>query len=282
MAAVTFSPMGARGVPKTASISRFASAEIAPDQVVDLRDTHPALLHGVSVFHRGVKEPRESLRLLVSGHNNPKLGREVLKGPRSGWPIFHLTLEERATCPRSCPVWAGCYGNAMPFARRHREGPDLMKLLRQEVQATAKLYPGGFLVRLHTLGDFYSVEYVQLWAEMLAETPQLHVFGYTSRRIDDPDRETRQIARQIALLTGLMWDRFAIRTSHSDVGPQRSVVVMEDPERSDLIICPAQTKASEACATCGLCWAAGARSKAIGFLKHGMKRRSAKALPVAA
>jgi hypothetical protein len=66
-----------------------------------------------------------------------------------------------------------------------------------------------------------------------------------------------------------MWGRFAIRTSHAEFGPQRSVVVSRRPWLPDVIVCPAQTKASEACATCGLCWAEAARPKTIAFLKHG-------------
>lgn len=265
---------GSRPAPtKHTSLRRFASPAIVPAEARDLLPNHPALSEARTIFPTTVVDSRASLGLLVSGHNNPKLGKEVLKGERAGWPIFHLTLEERATCPRSCPVWAGCYGNAMHRARRHRNDADLIRTLRAEVAAKAKLYPGGFLVRLHTLGDFYSVEYVLAWAEMLATTPALHVFGYTARREDDEDPETRKIARAIRLLTDAMWKRFAIRTSHAESGPQRSVVLMADPGQPDVIMCPAQSKATEACATCGLCWAGAARDKAIGFLKHGMTSR---------
>lgn len=258
--------------PHRSTVSRFASREIDPDRAMDLKAEHPALSEGRSIFSASVVGARQAMRLLVSGHNNPKLGREVLKGPRSGWPIFQLTLEERATCPRSCPVWAGCYGNAMPFARRHRADDELMQVLRLEVAATAKLYPGGFLVRLHTLGDFFSVPYVLLWGELLAAHPQLHIFGYTARREDDEDPESRKIASAIGLLTKHLWSRFAIRTSHADFGPQRSVVVGAVPSEPDVLLCPAQVHATEACATCGLCWAEAARDKTIAFLKHGMKR----------
>jgi hypothetical protein len=263
---------GVREKPQRPGLRRFGSPQIDPSQATDLRADHPALADGRTIFPSTVVGSRESPALLVSGHNNPKLGKEVLKGDRAGWPIFHLTLEERATCPRSCPVWAGCYGNGMHRARRHRADAQLLRDLPGAVAAKAKMYPGGFLVRLHTLGDFFSVEYVLLWAELLAAHPALHVFGYTARRLDDADPETRKIAQAIALLTQHRWSRFAIRTSHGEFGPQRSVVVMEDPGRPDVLMCPAQAKATEACATCGLCWAEAPRDKAIGFLKHGMKR----------
>jgi hypothetical protein len=173
-------------------------------------------------------------------------------------------------------------GNAMPFARRHRADAALLQALRGEIAAMETRYPDGFLVRLHTLGDFFSVGYVLFWAEMLAAHPALHVFGYTARRADDEDAESRKIAEAIAILTQHRWNRFAIRTSHAEPGPQRSVVVMADPGRPDLIMCPAQAKATEACATCGLCWAETPRDKAIGFLKHGMKRRARRMASAAA
>jgi hypothetical protein len=272
-AAPAYKTMALRSGERRSSVRRFASPPIEPERVIDLAADHPAIIEGRTIFPRSVVGAADSPRLLVSGHNNSKLGKEVLRGSRAGWPIFHLTLEERATCPRSCPVFTGCYGNSSPFARRHRADDELIRHLRGEVAATEKLHPGGFLVRLHTLGDFFSVEYVLMWAELLAAHPALHVFGYTARRVDDPDAESSKIARAVALLTGAMWARFAIRTSHADFGPQRSVVVLQDPALPDVVMCPAQVKATEACASCGLCWAEAARDKAIGFLKHGMKKR---------
>jgi hypothetical protein len=271
--AATPQPQVARAAkPHRLQVSRFASADIDPARVQDLRADHPALIKGHSIFTDQVVGTHGSPRFLVSGHNNPKLGKKVLKGPRTGWPIFQLTLEERTTCPRSCPVWAGCYGNAMPYARRHRVDAEFMGALRSEVLTVARQYPAGLLIRLHTLGDFFSVEYVLLWAELLAELPQLHVFGYTARREDDADPETQKIAKAVRMLTTGMWSRFAIRTSHPEFGSQRSVVVDVAPDVPNVIVCPAQVEATEACATCGLCWAEPARGKTIAFLKHGMKR----------
>ena len=40
-------------------------------------------------------------------------------------------------------------------------------------------HPNGFAVRLHNLGDFYSLQYVALWRRLLARHPALHVWGYT-------------------------------------------------------------------------------------------------------
>lgn len=259
----------------TAALRRFGSHDPDPANAIGLRADHPALAgQGRTLFPTTVVGSLESPRFLVSGHNNPKLGKTVLKGPRTGWPIFHLTLEERATCPRTCEQWSTCFGNAMPQARRHAVDDQFLPLLRAEVATLARANPKGLLIRLHALGDFYSAEYVLAWAEMLAMFPQLAVFGYTARRTDDRDPQSAKIARVIELMTDAMWERFSIRTSASDpVARSRAIVVDETPADEGTIVCPAQVGATEACATCGLCWAGAARDKTIAFLKHGMTNR---------
>jgi hypothetical protein len=150
---------------------------------------------------------------------------------------------------------------------------DFLPALKAEVVTIARSHPDGLLIRLHALGDFYSVAYVRAWAALLKMVPQLHVFGYTARRYDADDAESQAIAHEIAALTASNWTQFAIRFSRADAGPQRAIVVDADPNSPDIIMCPAQTGATEACATCGLCWAEAARDKTIGFLRHGMKAR---------
>ncbi len=266
-----------RGRAHTATLRRFAGAKIEPERSHGLRADHEALAEGRTIFPTSVVGTWESPRFLVSGHNNPKLGRAVMKGPRTGWPIFHVTLEERATCPRSCAQWSTCYGNTMPYARRHTPDADFLAAFKAEVITVARAYPKGLLIRLHALGDFFSLAYVEAWAGLLKILPQLHVFGYTARSEEADDAESRAIAAAIRALTETSWERFAIRFSRVEPGPQHSIVVDADPGLADVIVCPAQTGATEACATCGLCWAAGAREKTIAFLRHGMKSNKGKA-----
>lgn len=259
------------------SISRHASPKAEPDRVAALPADHPAIVEGRTLYPQSVHDTWGSQRFLVSGKNNPKLGGEFRKGPWNGFPLFHVTLEERATCPRSCLQWATCYGSGMPFARRndHRD-PDFLPALKAEVVTMARQFPKGFVVRLHTLGDFYSVEYVRLWADLLDMLPNLRVFGYTARREDADDEESRTIAKAIRWLTEEAWDIFAIRFSGHD-GPQGTIVVTEDDPRQSVIMCPAQKYATHACVTCGLCASAEARDKTIGFLLHGKKLKAAAA-----
>src|SRR5690606_6120063 len=85
--------------------------------------------------------------------------------------------------------WQTCYGNNMPYAKRVEHGHALERALEREVSALLdqkRVHQGsrvpiaGILVRLHALGDFYSVGYVAFWDAMLRMHPRLAVFGYTA------------------------------------------------------------------------------------------------------
>lgn len=258
----------------SARIARFVGVKPDPGNCRSLKADHPAAVEGRTIFPGNVASTASSQRFLVSGVNNSKIGKAVEKGAWAGMPIFTLTLEERKTCPRSCESWLSCYGNAQQWPKRwDHTDPDFLPALAAEVITLGRANPKGFVVRLHVLGDFYSAEYVLFWAELLAKVPSLHVYGYTARHLFDGDRESAKIAECIGVLTDHMWNRFAIRTSSSeDVAFSRAIVVEEDPNLPDVIVCPAQTGATECCGSCGLCWSPNARDKTIAFLRHGMKR----------
>jgi len=265
----------------TVSLRRFATPQGkvmsagGPEDVVGLRADHPAVINGTSIFPKSVTHPDEDEALLVGGENNMKLGGRVRVGPKAGFPIYHLTLEERATCPESCGNWRTCYGNAMPYARRNDAVSEPMRFfiaLSHELGVLNRRHPGGFLVRLHTLGDFFAVRYVELWGAFLKQFPALHVFGYTACSPTASDKGERAIGRAVLDLTNENWERFAIRFSRSYVAVGSAVVLDAISDDPMVLMCPAQTGKTECCATCGVCWAPAARGKAIGFLRHGMKK----------
>lgn len=227
---------------------------------------HPAALQKRTLFPSTVALVGRDEWVLKKGENSAKIGAVVQKGEWKGFPIYTLTLEERATCPVSCRHWGSCYGNNSHFAKRWAHGAPLEWRLEREVAALELVHPEGFAVRLHNLGDFYSVEYVKLWRKLIEERPALHVFGYTAHidSMDDP------IAYELALLVRDHWPRFAVRFSN---GPIRrcSTVSIESPVQKpiDAFICPAQWtpsgKKTECCATCALCWSTDRR---VAFLQH--------------
>lgn len=220
--------------------------------------SHPAIREGRSLFPTRVFPASELPRVLISGHNSRKIGKEVRKGKWRSFPIFTLTLEERKTCPRPCREYARCYGNNMPFARRIVADEDFEISLVAELAEKQRLHPLGFVVRLHVLGDFYSADYVRLWAEALDVFPALHVFGYTAH---PPGSD---IGHLIHWLSVSRWDRFAFRFSGLD-DTHKGAVVVDSAEETPHVVCPAQVDKTDCCGTCGLCWQS---DRTIAFLRH--------------
>lgn len=246
-----------------------------PENVTPLPDGHPALKEKRTLFPSTVIDAVDSPRLLVSGGNQKKLGDKVVKGPWKGMPIYCLTLEERATCPETCHHWSTCYGNGMQWARRHKHGAAFEKRLWEEVALKAEYHPDGFVIRLHILGDFYNKPYAETWAGRLSKHPELHIFGYTAHPRDSA------IGGVIdKYLNGFYPERCAIRFSvpESD-GGNEAIALWETPEpgqthMNGALICPAQTKATDCCGTCGLCWSPAMKETPIGFVTHGRVGKS--------
>jgi hypothetical protein len=143
--------------------------------------TLPYINEGRTKFTEGVKRVDQLSGLLVSGHSNVKIGRDVRKAKFRGYWIYTLSLEERKTCPASCRHWQTCYGNNMPFAKRiDHTDPNFLPTLAREVAALC-VKKKGVLIRLHALGDFFSTEYVEFWMRMLRTYGNLAIFGYTAR-----------------------------------------------------------------------------------------------------
>ena len=255
--------------PPLKSPRRYVKAVALHDgAMVQLRPDHPALTEATTVYRASAVNAADAPRLLVDGINQRKIGGRVTKGPWRSFPIFTLTLEERATCPATCHHWRDFIGNNMPFARRVRIYRLFVVRLATELARKNKLNPRGFAVRLHVLGDFYSVGYVEQWGRWLDIFPALHVFGFTAWQ---PGSE---IGDAVRALTEARWDRFAVRLSSVTPGRDRANTAPSDDAARGLgIICPAQQNKTDCCGTCGLCWAPAAREKTIVFIGHGRRPR---------
>lgn len=197
--------------------------------------------------------------ILVSGHSNVKIGRDVRKGRLKGYWIYTLSLEERATCPTSCAHWRSCYGNAMPFAKRiDHTDPAFLPALADEIAHLCAV-KRGVLIRLHALGDFYSHAYVEWWAEQLEQHPNLSIFGYTAR---DPLSIIGIRLQQTKIRFGR---RFAVRWSNGYRTDSTVSIKTEADCPASAFVCPEQTGKTRCCATCGACWST---TKNVAFLEH--------------
>lgn len=228
-----------------------------------LDQRHPAVTDGTTLYPARIAGAETVARVLIPGENSRKIGGICAKGRWRGMPIYTLTLEERATCPRSCGEWSTCYGNKMNWSTRLRSGPELEAALDRELCHLSRQESGGFIVRLHVLGDFYSPEYVHLWGEWVKALPQLHIFGYTAWGPKTP------IGASIAKLRYDEPERFWVRFSGQPIGSHLAAKVLDrvvtGPLHEGGIVCPAQTGATECCGTCALCWTT---EKEIVFLRH--------------
>lgn len=220
---------------------------------------HPSITEGRTRYPSKVQLPGK-FAVLKRGVNGRKTGPRIAKGAWKGLQIYSLTLEERATCPTSCERWRSCFGNNTHWPTRHAAGPELEARLEIEVSALARKHPNGYGLRLHILGDFYSVAYVELWRTLIERHPELHIFGFTRRwDSDDP------IARAVLELMAQQPERFKMRLSNSPTGP--ATITVETPLQvpADAILCPEHMEKTATCGTCGLCWTSTRR---IALLQH--------------
>jgi hypothetical protein len=223
-----------------------------------LKAGHPALKgRGRTIFMKSIKGVDETSTIIKPGYTNTKLtkGKKyITKGAWKGMPMYQLILEERKTCPTTCQQWSNCYGNNMYLAHRiDHADPKFFGALSTEVAALAKKHPGGFVVRLHVLGDFFSVRYVKAWQKLSARHTELKLFGYTHR---DP---SSQIGQEIKRLNKQgAWIRWSDRGGHmsANVGSLASAKAVQ---------CPEEVGKTSSCLTCALCWS---NVSEIKFLPH--------------
>lgn len=218
-----------------------------------LKPNNPALVQAITIHPKAVRSPTD-VTLLKSVSSNKKLGggsNVISKGKWSGMPMFQLTLQERATCMPSCPRWDSCYGNNMAFAHRiDHTHPEFIEILGSEINALAKRYRHGFVIRPHVLGEYFNAEYAAFWIEQTALYPNLRIFGFThwprdsviGRMIHEWNKNDR------------VWVRF------SDQGGDMSANV-----EGEGFPCPEQLGLTQSCLTCGACWST---TRAVSFKQH--------------
>lgn len=225
-------------------------------------------------YLKSVKPP--DTNMLKSASYNKKLGKTVSIKKWKDMPMFALTLEERNTCTTACNQYKICYGNNMPFAKRHdHTDPDFLDNLDASINnvANQRGSKDGFVVRLHVLGDFYSKAYVNAWQSALNKYPGLHAFGYTHHRHDSP------IGKQLKRMNEVAPDRWQIRFSDDMDDQFRARVISGTYDKSlkhftdydhtevlaNELVCPEQLGKTMGCTSCGYCWSS---QNPVVFLAH--------------
>ena len=82
--------------------SRFPSRPLDGQSATMPAYDHPAIMAGRTLYPQAVRVAGDGGRwALKSGAHQRKIGADIRKGRWKGFPIFGLSLEERATCPTS-------------------------------------------------------------------------------------------------------------------------------------------------------------------------------------
>lgn len=241
-----------------------------PRGLMILRGDLLAVIDGRTIFPKKVISAHDQTNILRSGYSNRKIGRKVLKGRWAEMPIYTLTLEERATCPRTCHHWRTCYGHGMPWAIRTANDHHLIPQLQVELTELAIKHAEGFVVRLHVLGDFYSIEYALAWECWIGTIPQLRAYGSTAHSVEG------EIGKEIRSWSDRNWDKFAIRTSleKPSEGKREAITIQGGlfdalKWRPGSFLCSAQKRDSSFCGNCTKCWTDDGN---VMFLEHGAGR----------
>jgi hypothetical protein len=150
----------------------------------------------------------------------------------------------------------------MPFAVRYFPDEVLIAALVLDVAHLSKRHPEGFIIRLHVLGDFFSVEYVAVWVDLLDLFP-VRIFGYTHWPHDT------EIGKAITEMVHAYPGRCSILRSDKackdDPLPGAYSVMKGQEPPEGALVCPEQTGKTESCMTCGLCMHGRIE---VAFLQH--------------
>lgn len=255
------------GIPseKRFTAKRRHDKAMSRSKPIVLADDDPAMLEMRSRFPNLVRVPKPNELVLKSGEHNRKIGSHVETNKWYGFPIFTLTLPERTTCPKTCPLLKSCYANGMSQSTniRYQPGPELTEALYRQltILSADPKSRNGFVVRLHVLGDFPDQEYLNQWIAWLEEFPALNIFGFTSWQSDT------ELGAAIHNYSKANWDRFAIRTSDQTGEYGSTVLSNDDAEQfdGDGIVCAAERKVQKCCGNCGYCWST---TKPVAFINH--------------
>ena len=232
---------------------------------MQLEKTHKAIVNATTLYSASkftIRDVTNYAPRILKLSTNVKLGKIVKKGKHKGKRILTLTLIERETCTNECEHNTTCYGNNMPFAHRFEVNEAFMLRLESDIEYYVKKYPEGILIRLHVLGDFESIQYIEFWNRMLHTYSSIAIYGYTRNHITSKYEHIRALGYKSIAVRNIHKDRFAIRFSNK-LDDEFSANSREITNEG--ITCLAQVKTNVSCSDCTLCWTS---KKQIGFITH--------------
>ncbi len=194
--------------------------------------------------------------------------------------VFVWNIPVRTTCP-GASAWCNknCYNldsrqDVFPMRRWQQnwwwalnnpsalEGRIIQQLSEQEYKHIG--------VRLHSCGDFYSIDYIEMWHKICKMFPNIQFWGYTrSWAVENLLNPLSQLALLNNVNLFASWDD----TMRSiPLGWRKSIVAPTNEDviqwllKGDAFICPEQYLQVACCADCGLCTHKG--TKNVIFIIH--------------
>ena len=154
----------------------------------------------------------------------------------------------------------------MQWPKRWKHGPELESRIEAEVADLCARHE-NVLVRLHVLGDFYSLDYLSLWLSLMQRHERLACFGFTAW---GPETEIGELISHMRVEFGRRWSmRHSGRT-----GPWGSFTIDFPTEKKrigDALVCPEERDAMNGtgkgthCGNCAACWSSDVP---IVFVEH--------------
>lgn len=202
------------------------------------------------------------------------------------------TYSERATCPPSCAQYrSGCYAEDYHTRLNWDRVPERGGSLEQLCEHIRAL-PDGQLWRHNVAGDLpgigESVDPAALGEIVLANRGR-RGFTYTHKHSPDALQWAAHATRW-GFTVNLSADTIAQADTLAPHGPTVCIVPIDHPERSStpqgrpVVVCPAQTRDTVTCESCGLC-ARPNRAVIVAFRAHGSRKRAvsdrARIIPIA-
>jgi len=227
-----------------------------------LQANHGAIVNMHTMYRKNLYDAATYPHDIIKKSTNAKLGKKIVKGKWIDHKMYTVTLEERKTCTDECEHLLDCFGNNMPFAHRFKANTALTQKMDIELNTLDRKHPMGYVVRLHILGDFFSVKYVQWWGKQLENRPNLKIYGYTRNHITSKYGKIKAIAKEIQKIRIKYPDRFKVRFSNL---PSDNLSANSEHVSKQGFTCPQQTGKTANCGTCGACWTS---TKPVIFLDH--------------
>lgn len=205
------------------------------------------------------------MSLLVLG--NGKLG-----------PIYHFDLPagKDYSCPgESTYCRALCYAKHGTFRfpsvqRKYQSNWELaqeLDVLVASLILELRQLSLGSVVRIHTSGDFFNADYIEVWATLAEGFPEVRFYAYTrSWRVPELLPALESLGR---LPNVQIWGSTDPTTGPVPAGWREATMVKDWSQASGMIHCPEQTGRKRDCRSCGICFAAKLRTDVcLAFKEH--------------